>query len=169
MGLFKKKVKIVIGKQKPWVVTRFEPVFVDCNGADSGYIELEHRQTQQCIRKEIAWLKGEGAYEEKGYRPPTLLDIWGMFQKSTPGTTGFSYNNWHIKRDQGCFIYVLVGMDGGLPYERYKNIVSDHTCKQQDFIGFIDMLDTIQEYQDDTGSRPIINLDEMRLKKEKLA
>lgn len=166
MGLFKKKK--TIGKQAPWRVVWYKPALAGAE-FDTGFVEFVHSQTGQVFRKEVDWLTGEGAYEVAGYDPPTLLDIWTMMAKLTPGAQGFTYKNWHVKRDIGCFIYVLAGSRHGNPVERYKNIIGDATCKAHDFAAFIEMLDRIESHEQESTSKPIINLSDMREKREKLA
>lgn len=160
-----------IPKQPPWIITSYSDIqnAGEKDEFDAGYMEFIHRETGNSFMREMSWLKGEGAYEIPDFKPAKLTDIWNLFLKYTPGTTGFIYKGWHVKRDAGCFVYILVGISEGKPVERKKNIIGDWVIQQQDFASFIKMLDNIQSELDEieeSSNAPIINLDEARKKKQ---
>lgn len=152
MGIFS-KTKNVIKEQPPWIITSYS--FIHNKGEeeefDDGYLEFENGVIN--IKKEMAELRGENQYNKEGYTPPGLLDIWHMFLDNTPGTKGFQYKDWRVVRENGCFVYVLIGESFGKQIRKYKNIISDYTSRQQDFASFLNMLDSIQEEKDE-----VINL-----------
>ena len=154
-----------IKKQHPWLITSYSSIQnKDSEDEfDAGYIEFEHRQTSVSFRKEMSWLKGEGPYKVPGFRTPKLLDVWNTFVKYTPGTTGFVYKEWHIKRDNDCFIYILVDLSTAVP--RYKNIIGDFVSQQQDFASFIEMLDNIQKEREESTKTAVFDIGEARKKR----
>ncbi len=119
--------------QGPWKIKEYD-----------GYIEFSHRETRQRFLKENDWLHGLNAYEYSGYETPLLTDIFVLVRKLTPGTTGFIYRDWHVKRDINCFVYILVKIENGRPVTKFKNIVGDFTSKQEDFAAFLAKLDRIE-------------------------
>ena len=165
-----KKRKRQIVKQSPWVIETYSNIHNegDEDEFDSGFMVFHHKATEKLFKKEMAWFKGEGPYAVREFKPPTPIDIWDILHKYTPGTTGFIYKDWHIKRDQGCFDYLLIDSSTDPPTVRYKNIIADWAIEKQDFASFIEMLDNIQKQKDvERGeeNKSILNLDEARLKK----
>lgn len=148
MSLFNNKPKIK--EQPPWIINSYSSIQNEGteDEFDDGYIEFENGKLN--IKKEMAELRGEKPYDKDDYVPPGLLDIWGMFLKSTPGTKGFQYKDWRVVRENSCFVYVLIGESCGEQIRKYKNIIRDYTSKQQDFASFLNMLDKIQEDKDET-------------------
>ena len=169
--LKRRKKEIPIVKQKPWLIISYTSVQnkgMD-DEFDAGYLEFNHRETGISFLKEMAWLKGEGPYAIKDYKPPTLLNIWDILKNNTPGTTGIVYKNWHVKRDQGCFINLLVDPLCDPPVVISKDMISDFVSKKQDFASFIEMLDNMQEEKEAERIKEksqILNLDEMRLQRQ---
>ena len=161
--MFKKKQK-QIKPQGPWLVTLYSEIQNkgQKDEFDPGYIEFEHPQTKLSIKEEIAWIKGQGSF--KGKPTPTLIDIWNMFLRHTPGTSLFVFKNWHIEREPGCFVCNLADR----VHSQYvlKRIVSNFTCQEQDFAAFIEMLDNEQKYFDDSRQSTVFDLDLARLKRE---
>lgn len=147
MSLFKNKPKIK--EQPPWIITSYSSVHNkgEKEEFDDGYLEFENGTMN--IKKEMAEFRGENQYNKEGYTPPGLLNIWDMFLKLTPGTKGFQYKDWRIVRENGCFVYILIGESCGEQTRRYKNIISDYTSRQQDFASFLNMLDNIQEEKEE--------------------
>lgn len=163
-----KKQKPIL-KQSPWRVISYSSVqnIGEEDEFDAGFIELYHRETNKTLMKEMSWLKGEGPYKNDGFKTPTLNDIWDLFIKYTPGTTGFIYKDWRVKRDQGCFVYVLIDSNTNPPLIRRKEIIGDFVSQNKtDFASFLMMLDNIQSDLDNQEKKMIFNLDEARKKRE---
>jgi len=166
MSLFKQK-EPPIKDQPPWLITIYSEVQNegDPDEFDPGFIEFEHKQTGISLKYEMSWLKSHGpTFEDKN--PPTLIDIWEILLKYTPGFKVIIHKNWHIRKDVGCFIYQLADREK----QEYviKRILSNHTCQDQDFFSFIRMLDNEQEYYDSNTKSTILNLNNEREKRNKV-
>ncbi len=166
-------------KQKPikpqsaWIITSYSEIHYkgEKNEFDTGYIEFAHEETGITSCNEMDWLKAERSY--LGEKSPTLIDVWNMLLKDTPGISGFIYRmtknhdqvNWHITRKRGCFKYVLIDFTKDPPQSLSESIISDYSQKRIDMAAFLKMLDGIQ---DDCEGRAtnVINLDNLRNKKE---
>ena len=161
--MFKNKQK-PIKKQGLWLITSYSDIknAGSDDEFDPGFIEFEHKETNLSIKKEMAWLRREGAYSD--VEPPKLLDIWKLFTQLTPGTTLFVYKNWDITRDRGCFILELVGDDQETYI--YKNIISDYSSNQQDFKSFLGMLDNVQLEIDESRKSSVLDIGKERVKRK---
>ncbi len=159
-----------IQPQGPWTITSYSDIQYPGtkDEFDAGYIEFKHEETNIVSHHEMDWLKSERSY--KGKKTPTLLDVWNMFLRDTPGTTGFRYRmseahehvSWHIKRMVNCFQYILIDMGKSPPQSlNKKNIISDLSQKKIDMAAFLWLLDDTQR-EIEGKATPIINLDEMR-------
>ncbi|MCK5615842.1 hypothetical protein KAR91_78990 [Candidatus Pacearchaeota archaeon] len=169
----RKKKQKPIKPQGPWIITSYSDIQFqgEENEFDAGYIEFEHEETGIVSHHEMDWLRSERSY--KGERPPSLLSIWNMFLKDTPGISGFVYRmtkehihvNWHITRKRGCFKHVLIDMSKRPPVSLSESIISDHSQGRIDMASFLRMLDGTQLVIEGR-SATILNLNEMRKKKE---
>ncbi len=161
-----------IKPQPPWIITSYSDIQKLSEGkeCDAGYIEFSHEETGIISCHEMDWLRGDRSY--LGETPPKLNDIWNMFLKDTPGTTGFIYRktkdyvqlSWHVTRKRGCFKYVLIDMRTVPPQSLFESVISDYSQNKIDMASFLRMLDGTQE--DCEGmTATVFNLDEMRVKK----
>ena len=169
----KKKKQKPISPQSPWVITSYSNIQYEGkeNEFDTGYIEFIHKETGNTSHHEMDWLRADRSY--LGQKPPTLIDVWNMLLKDTPGISGFIYQmtkdhdkvNWHITRRRGCFKHVLIDFTGEYPKSLSESIISDYSQNKIDMAAFLKMLDGIQKDCEDSVS-VVIDLDEMRRKKE---
>jgi len=160
-----------IKPQSPWVITSYSDVQFkgEENEFDAGYIEFVHQESDIIACHEMDWLRSERSY--LGKKPPTLLDVWGMLLKDTPGTVGFIYRmsklhdqvNWHVTRKRGCFKHVLVDISKSPPLSLSESIISDFSQSTIDMAAFLKMLDRTQLEIENRGAT-IFNLDEARKK-----
>jgi hypothetical protein len=166
----KKQKQPIIRKQAPWIVTPYTNIHNkgEEDEFEDGFLEFSHCDIHKSYLKEISWVKGTGPYKYDGYRPPTLIDIWELFKKYTPGTTGFSYKNWHMQKHPGCFMYVLADPTTDPPSILHKDIVGDKVSRDiQDFAAFLWMLDNIErEIEESKPKQILFDLSEERKKRD---
>lgn len=169
----RKKKQKPIKPQGPWTITSYSDVQNpgEDDEFDVGYIEFEHKETSIISHHEMDWLRGERSY--LGQKLPTLLNIWDMLLRDTPGISGFIYRmtnhhdqvNWHITRKRGCFKYVLINLNNNPPVSLSESIISDYSQNKIDMVAFLKVLNGIQLDIEDRGAA-VFNLDEIRKKKE---
>jgi len=162
-----------IKPQAPWVITSYSDIQYPDEETehDAGYIEFSHEETGIISCHEMDWLRGDRSY--LGETPPKLNDIWNMFLKDTPGTTGFIYRktrehvqlNWHVTRKRGCFKYVLINMSTDPPQSLFESVISDFSQSKIDMASFLKMLDGTQDDCEGVAAT-VFNLDELRSVKE---
>ena len=164
MSLFKKKPEPP-KNQHPWLITIHSEVKnKGCQDEfDPGFIEFEHKQTRLSIKEELDWIYGRGAFKPNG--TPSLINVWDMLLKYTPGMRLIVHKNWHIEREQKCFVSQLA--DRGKGKYVLKRVTSNVTCIEQDFASFLKMLDNEQEYHDSNSVNTILSLDDEREKRSK--
>ena len=152
-----------IKPQSPWVINLYSEVQYKgtTEEFDPGYIEFEHKDIKPSIKQEISWLHGKGSFE--GKVPPTLIGIWDMLLKHTPGMSRIIYKHWVIEREPLVFVCQLADIQNN----EYilKRVLSKFTCSNQDFTDFLDMLDNEEKAFNDNKVVPL-DLDKYRKAKE---
>lgn len=167
----KKKKQKPIRPQGPWIITSYSDIQNqgEDDEYDAGYIQFEHHETGAVICYEMDWLRSQRTYS--GEKAPTLLNIWDMLLKRTPGISGFIYQmtsehehvSWHVSRKVGCFKYVLIDTGKSPAVSLVERIFSDLSNRKIDMAAFLRTLDGIQKHEEDKKA-PVIDLDDMRKK-----